>query len=522
MARSRATATRPDGPIVLDRDSAAAQGLSLWIPLNGDFVLRGVGNGGIDAAPTVTSVTRDGHPAGGSVAVFDSGTDKLDYGSAVPDGADNTGQFTLSAWVNVRTLDSPTTGRQWVSRWGTTVSTRRWLLSQKDSDGANLRFATGNGTSIVVFDSTGSPLAANSRNLVTVVWNGSASPKMRFYVNGVEVGRTSLVDQGITTLGTATTNLTIGANANAGTSSLLADVSDVMFWGRRVLSDREIWRLYDPATRYEHYWKKATRVVVPAIGGGDVTVGLTGVAASAAIGAIGVALAVGLSGAGATGSTGGLSPNTTVGIIGSAATGAVGTVSAGSNVTVALTGVSSATAVGSVGSARSVAVAGVASATAVGTPAPGTARGITGNAATSGAGSVGVATSVALAGAQAAGGVGTVTTGSDVTAALTGVSASASVGTVGPNTARALTGAASSTAVGSVGRGTAVGLAGNQAAGAVGSVGTSGGIQNLHRADVIERTIASESPDRSVAGASPARTVVSESPDRTVRFETGG
>jgi hypothetical protein len=44
----------------------------------------------------------------------------------------------------------------------------------------------------------------------------------------------------------------------------------------------------------------------------------------------------------------------------------------------------------------------------------------------------------------------------------------------------------------------------------------------FHRADVIERTVVSESPDRSVAGASPTRTVVSESPDRTVRFGTGG
>jgi hypothetical protein len=169
-------------------------------------------------------------------------------------------------------------------------------------------------------------------------------------------------------------------------------------------------------------------------GGSDVTVGLTGVAATAAVGLLGVALTLALTGAAASAAVGTASPSRTVAVTGTAGTGGVGTSAPSS----------------------AVSVSGVA-----------------------GTGAVGTATTqrtVALTGSAGAGSVGTMSAGNDVAAALTGVSATASVGTLTPSSTKALTGTSATTAVGTAVVDRQLALMGVSATGAEGSIAASGSV----------------------------------------------
>jgi fibronectin-binding autotransporter adhesin len=161
---------------------------------------------------------------------------------------------------------------------------------------------------------------------------------------------------------------------------------------------------------------------------------LTGNASTAAVGTVAPGISKAITGNAATAAVGALSPSLTIPLTGNAATGAAGTVTvSGSNVTLALTGV----------------------------------------AATGAAGALGPSLSLGLTGAAASSAVGTV--GPALSMALTGTAATASVGTVAPGTSRSLTGVASAAAVGSLALSMSIPLTGAAAAGAVGSVATSGG-----------------------------------------------
>jgi hypothetical protein len=133
--------------------------------------------------------------------------------------------------------------------------------------------------------------------------------------------------------------------------------------------------------------------------GGDVTVGLTGVSATGAIGTLGVALAIGLSGLAATGaagsathtatvpisgvsataSPGALSPSTTLVLSGASGTGAVGSVFTSGDLTLAITGVSATGSVGTVGPSTSPPLSGVTATGSAGTLAPTTTRALSGS-----------------------------------------------------------------------------------------------------------------------------------------------
>lgn len=168
---------------------------------------------------------------------------------------------------------------------------------------------------------------------------------------------------------------------------------------------------------YLTYLPAADTIPLPtAAGGGDVTVALTGV--------------------GATGALGTLSPqiDSTAALTGNAATGAVGTVVASSGVVVAATGVAATGAVGTLSPqvSSTAALTGAAAIAACGTVIPDFTKAITGSTATGSVGTV-VATSgvvVALTGAEVSGAVGTLSPQSSATVALTGNAATGACGTV--------------------------------------------------------------------------------------------
>jgi Concanavalin A-like lectin/glucanases superfamily len=184
------------------------------------------------------------------------------------------------------------------------------------------------------------------------------------------------------------------------------------------------------------------------------TLALTGVSSTAAVGTVGPSLSKALTGNASTAAVGTIAPARSVPVTGNASTAAVGTVTPSRSV--ALTGNAATGAVGTVtvsGSNITLALTGVAATGAVGTVGPGLSAGLIGNAATGSPGSVGLSASIAIAGVPATG----------------------SVGAVAPATSKALTGNSSTAAVGTVGPSRSVPLTGNAATGAVGNVGTSGG-----------------------------------------------
>lgn len=139
------------------------------------------------------------------------------------------------------------------------------------------------------------------------------------------------------------------------------------------------------------------------------------------------------------------------------------------SVSVALTGVSSTTAVGNVSPTNTKALTGNSGTTAVGTVAPTNSRALTGNFATTSIGSVASSRTMGLLGLAATGAVGTVSVSSgNVTAALTGVGATSAVGSVSPALSLAVSNVAGSGGVGSVGVTRTTALTGAAATSAVG------------------------------------------------------
>ena len=167
----------------------------------------------------------------------------------------------------------------------------------------------------------------------------------------------------------------------------------------------------------------------------DVTVEATGVAGTGAAGSLVPSVAAALTGVAVTGAVGSLVPSVTLAATGVAATAAAGTVAP--STTVGITGVAATGAVGSVtvGADATAALTGVAATASVGSVVPSASLALTGVAATGAEGSVVPSVSKALTGVAGTGAVGTVTAtvGGNVTAALTGVAATASAGTLSPS-----------------------------------------------------------------------------------------
>jgi hypothetical protein len=170
---------------------------------------------------------------------------------------------------------------------------------------------------------------------------------------------------------------------------------------------------------------------------GNVVVYVTGNGAQAAVSGIffdpsgGVTQA--LSGVQATASVGALAPSMSIALTGVSATGGVGTLTPVTGTSVALTGVQGTGAVGSIGKTFSIPLTGVASTGSVGTltPVTGVTVALSGVQATGALGSLGNTFSIPLTGNQVTLTVGTLvpsTSGGSVSVALTGVSATVSVG----------------------------------------------------------------------------------------------
>lgn len=160
----------------------------------------------------------------------------------------------------------------------------------------------------------------------------------------------------------------------------------------------------------------------------SISYALTGNAATGSLGNVGDAISYALTGNQATGAVGTLGRAITYGLTGVAGSGAVGSVSSGTGGSAALTGVSGTGSVGTVVSSVSYALTGVAGTGSVGSVSR--SQALTGVNATGAVGTPVSAISVALTGVLGSGSVGSVQDAGNIIKALSGVSATGSVGTV--------------------------------------------------------------------------------------------
>ena len=201
---------------------------------------------------------------------------------------------------------------------------------------------------------------------------------------------------------------------------------------------------------------KPRRVLVPVSAGGDVSLALSGAAATSAAGNTSAGTSTALTGVSSTAATGTLATATSVALSGISSTSAAGTLAA--SISAALTGVSSTAAAGtlSAGGDASAAVTGQAASTAQGTlgVTVSGAAALSGASAAASAGTLSAGISTALTGASAAVSAGSLTAGGDVSVTIAGQAVSTAQGTVGVTATGAvtvaLTGAAAVVAAGNI------------------------------------------------------------------------
>lgn len=205
----------------------------------------------------------------------------------------------------------------------------------------------------------------------------------------------------------------------------------------------------------------------------DVTVALTGIAATAQPGNLAADHARALTGAQATAQQGSIGVDRATPLTGSQATASAGSVSLG--VTVGVSGVSGTLTAGNLAPALTKALTGIASAGEPGTLNVTTFVPLSGNASIVSPGTVGVPSNpdvtVALTGVSASAAAGNLST--DRETAITGAQSGAAAGNVAVNNERGLTSAPIVVEAGSVAPSTARALSGNESATGIGSLGVS-------------------------------------------------
>lgn len=266
---------------------------------------------------------------------------------------------------------------------------------------------------------------------ITVLGNPMSDSDTVFYVGGQQAA-TVLNAGGSGSTGSDLANtLYVGrASFNSSGSTFAGSFNGtlelVLMWNRQ-LSAAEIASLH--ANRYQIF-RQTSRRIITYLPPTNVTVALTGNAATGAVGTLAPTHTVKIgAGDAATGAVGNITTPITVALTSVHATAAVSKATPAH--TVALTGNSAAGAVGSVTSASALTITGVATSGAIGTLASSTTVALSGNNSAGNVGVVSPAVGAAITGAGSVGAVGTVLAGdANVTLALSGVTATGFAGNI--------------------------------------------------------------------------------------------
>lgn len=431
----------PQGPFVLNRDCPQAQGLVAWWPM--------------------------GNAAGRVYVPDEAGKYHLTPGTAgsAARGADGrpglqlvaaSSQYLLNATTPV--IDWPITLTVWGSTDGSTQTAIQVIATDDGSSGVN-NFCRIVLVSNKVRANCGTGTGGAQANAITTVsyTNGELSlfgatfasdTSRTVYLNGENaVSNSDSINPAA-----AFTRIRVGTALTNGDAILQpwnGFLGECAIWSRALDASMHA-RLYNPSTRYELWYPLRSRKWFVQGAGGDVSVALTGSAATASAGTLGVSSSVAASGEAATASAGTLAPSSTAAVTGEASTAAAGTLTP----------------------SAALALTGEQSASGAGTLAPSTTIGLTGEAVTAAAGTITYNASgdvsVALTGAAVTASAGTLATGLSV--AIGGEACTSATGTLAPGATLACTGSEVTTAAGTLTLGIVVPLAGLAVTAAAGTV----------------------------------------------------
>jgi hypothetical protein len=236
----------PAGPVALNRACPQAQGLVAFWPLNGT---GGRDHGDLRQDLTPTGTTQAGGPPDGGHALdFNGTTDKLENSSMTFPAVT---QLSVSCWF---WADTSAANMPLVMITDSGSGTRRTLfLRGAEGDEVQLRVSGG------VFANASRAFGTGRWQLATGV---QAAAEMRAFVDGGNKGVVA------TTLSYTPAKVQVGT-WDADSNWHDGKIAHVCLW-TRALSDGEVWRLYDPATRWELYYQLGRRAwsfpTAPAVG----------------------------------------------------------------------------------------------------------------------------------------------------------------------------------------------------------------------------------------------------------------
>lgn len=225
---------QPRPPYRFNYDAPLAQGLVMWMPLV-DSLLRGRIKGATWTASATAPLLNGNGP---SFRFTNASSTYLSATSPVTAVG-----FTFACWY-----------------WPTTVSSARDLLSIANSsntaDYFNLQQYSSGAIRVRSSDSTSQSSAVSATLALANQWQlavgtVTATNARAAYLNGGGKGTSSSTRSttGVNTFG-------IGANVGSTPASFFDGyISNVCLWNR-VLSDNEIWQLWDPSTRWQLYETK--------------------------------------------------------------------------------------------------------------------------------------------------------------------------------------------------------------------------------------------------------------------------
>jgi hypothetical protein len=246
----------PGGPVCLNRGSPQAQGLLVFFPLN-LWATTDVDATNSDRVLTPTnSPTMTAGPDGGSAlnCVYIS----LQYArytapAALVDDATFAGGMTLACWYRI-TVNGDSATQRLVSIGATANNDNYHVIECRDDVTLRGLRAASSSTTTGVETSGETPAARTNE------WEHAcgtfATTRRVAYRNG------SLASSANTASVSPTNALRVGINSLPGLSpnpGVQGAIAHACVWSR-VLSEAEIWSLYDPATRWDLYYPLGRRV----------------------------------------------------------------------------------------------------------------------------------------------------------------------------------------------------------------------------------------------------------------------
>jgi hypothetical protein len=238
-SRTRRLYSRPPaGPVALNQGSALAKGLVGWYPIApGPFRARDFSGRGNNISVRTTEPETRGHLHGGKCIYAESPFNGYGY--------------SLSSAVT--SSSAPLTMSGWFAPAGTGTY---YLMGLNTSGGNQVALRSRDSSGSVVFEAyffeAGTATATGTKTIAVNEWAHAtavfvSSSERSIYTNG----------------GNKVTNTTAKSALTLATTYLLSDpetgngtfgrASDFCFWNR-VLSDAEIYMLYDPPTRWDLYY----------------------------------------------------------------------------------------------------------------------------------------------------------------------------------------------------------------------------------------------------------------------------